>query len=55
MGWVWATEMGLAKVEAPGPAVGWCVGRRDVGRWVFENVVKGGGEGFEGKSVSLCY
>jgi hypothetical protein len=57
-GWVWATETDERRkkeVETLGPAVGWCVGRRDVGRWVFEKVVKVGGRELEGKSVSLCY
>jgi hypothetical protein len=53
-GWVWATETD-ERAEAPGPAVGWCVGRRDVGRWVYEKVVRVGGSGWEGKNVSLCY
>jgi hypothetical protein len=57
VGWLWDTqgEMGVEREKAPGPAVGWSIGRRDVGRWMFEKVVACGGNGWEGKSVSLCY
>jgi hypothetical protein len=55
-GWTWAMEadMGVEREEAPGPVVGWAIGRKDVGKWVYEKVVRTGGKGFEEKCVSLC-
>jgi hypothetical protein len=56
-GWTWTMEanMGVEREEAPGLAVGWAIGRRDVGRWVYEKVVRTDGEALEEKCVSLCY
>lgn len=54
IGWEWkGTELERdGEIEA-GPQLGWSVGRRDVGAFVFEKVVKEGG--WEGKCVSLTY
>lgn len=35
-------------------AVGYTISREDVGKWIFENVVQGGGQ-FVGKAVTLTY
>ncbi|KAF2789902.1 hypothetical protein K505DRAFT_283589 [Melanomma pulvis-pyrius CBS 109.77] len=48
-GWEWGVKTG----EEPGPALGYTVGRKDVGEWVFQEVIQKGG--WEGKCVSLCY
>lgn len=47
-------------VEDPGKGVesrevGYVISREDVGRWMFEELVRGGGKGFEGKMVSLTW
>ncbi|KAF2197659.1 hypothetical protein GQ43DRAFT_424123 [Delitschia confertaspora ATCC 74209] len=42
--------------EEKGPAVGWTISRRDVGGWIYEEVVKReGGGGWRGKCISLTY
>ncbi|KAF2193105.1 hypothetical protein K469DRAFT_551686 [Zopfia rhizophila CBS 207.26] len=48
-GWEW----GVKKEAELGPTLGWSVGRRDVGEWIFrECIVKGG---WEGKCATLTY
>ena len=47
-GWEWAGER---RGDEPGPQIGWTIGRKDVGEWVFRNVVVEGS--WEGKCVSL--
>lgn len=38
------------------PAVGYTISREDVGRWVFENLVRGDqGPGYVGKKVIITY
>ncbi|KAF2731524.1 hypothetical protein EJ04DRAFT_610438 [Polyplosphaeria fusca] len=51
VGWEWGEE---GKGEGQGPAIGFTVGRRDVGEWIFRRVVKEEGA-WEGKCVSLTY
>ncbi|KAF8245445.1 hypothetical protein K440DRAFT_634321 [Wilcoxina mikolae CBS 423.85] len=41
--------------DQEGEAVGYTVSRKDVGRWVFEEVVEGRGGEWNGKAVSLAY
>lgn len=54
VGWEWkGDETERAGVKEAGPQLGWSVGRKDVGAWVFEEVVKEGG--WEGRCVSLTY
>lgn len=54
VGWEWkGKETEMAGVKEVGPQLGWSVGRRDVGAWVFERVVREGG--WEGRCVSLTY
>lgn len=55
-GWEWGLQGEKACVEKEkevGPAIGWTIGRTDVGAWIFKNVVEEGG--WEGKCVSLTY
>ncbi|KAF2760586.1 hypothetical protein EJ05DRAFT_509106 [Pseudovirgaria hyperparasitica] len=56
VGWEYAGGQLTAdgKEEAPGPAVGYSVSRRDVGAWIAEEVVKGKGK-WDGRCVSLTY
>jgi hypothetical protein len=54
VGWEWkGTETEKAGVKEAGPQLGWSVGRKDVGAWVFEKVIQEGG--WEGRCVSLTY
>lgn len=56
VGWEYGIKDGKNEAEmAPEPAVGWSIGRKDLGLWLFEMVVKRNGGGLEGKCVSLCY
>lgn len=48
-GWEWVG----GGEGAPGPAVGYSVARADVGTWMYERVLKTGGEGWLGKAVTL--
>ena len=41
-------------VEAK-PAVGYTISRRDVGRWIFEEIVEKGGRKWVGEKVSITY
>lgn len=54
-----AEEQGQEVVRWGGesnPAVGYTIGRKDVGRWIFERVVKGEGEGLEkDRAFTLSY
>jgi hypothetical protein len=52
-GWEWGALDIEGKEEGPGPALGWSVGRRDVGEWVFRKCIVEGG--WEGRCVSLTY
>ncbi|KAL5424659.1 hypothetical protein PMIN04_003043 [Paraphaeosphaeria minitans] len=53
-GWEWGVQGEKGRVEKEvGPAIGWTVGRTDVGAWIFKNVVESGG--WEGRCVSLTY
>ncbi|KAI9317801.1 hypothetical protein DFJ73DRAFT_791649 [Zopfochytrium polystomum] len=45
---------GSGKGSASGPAVGYSISRKDVGGWIFENVVQGTGQ-WENRCVSLTY
>lgn len=55
-GWVWPDEQRkdkLAKGEKEaGPQIGYSITRADVGKWIFENLVRGGEDAF-GKCWSL--
>lgn len=54
VGWEWVGEERVRDgVVEVGPQLGWGVGRRDVGAFVFEKVVCEGG--WEGRCVSLTY
>jgi len=56
VGWEYGVgQEGKDGEKAPGPAVGWTIGRMDLGTWLFEKVVSKGGGGWEGRCVSLCY
>lgn len=46
---------GGAYGDVQGEAVGCTVSRKDVGRWVFEEVVRGQGGEWRGRGVSLAY
>jgi hypothetical protein len=35
------------------PAVGYSIRRADVGRWIFENIIKNDAQGWEGEMVTL--
>lgn len=49
-------DEGKVRVGSEGePVVGYTISREDVGRWVFEVAVRGGGEAWRGERVSLCY
>jgi hypothetical protein len=53
-GWEWGLQVEKReKGKEAGPAIGWMVGRKDVGAWIFANVVEDGG--WEGRCVSLTY
>ncbi|KAK2684464.1 hypothetical protein QWA68_016880 [Fusarium oxysporum] len=53
VGWEWGTDDGKGECEEPGPEIGYFVSRKDVGKWMFDNVVVQGG--WEGKCVYLTY
>jgi hypothetical protein len=58
VGWEWGAvdrtgRNGQVVETEPGPAVGYYVGRRDVGTWTFKKVIVEGG--WEGKCVYLTY
>lgn len=54
IGWEWKGEAREKEsVREAGPQVGWTVGRKDVGGFVFEKVIEQGG--WEGRCVSLTY
>jgi NAD(P)H-binding len=44
-----------AREAGPGPAVGYTIARADVGGWIFEELVKGNVEEWDGRCVSLTY
>ena len=50
----WERPPHLAGERGPGPAMGYFVGRSDVGNWIYEEVVKNG-QKWAGKCVSLTY
>lgn len=52
VGWEWCVEEN-AREKAPGPRIGWSMGRKDLGAWVYEHVIVKGG--WEGKAVTLTY
>lgn len=53
-GWEWGLQGEKKSGEKEiGPAIGWTVGRTDVGAWIFKNVVEEGG--WEGRCISLTY
>jgi hypothetical protein len=53
-GWEWkGAETEREGVKEEGPQLGWTVGRKDVGGFVFEKVIQEGG--WEGRCVSLTY
>jgi hypothetical protein len=48
--------IGLDKIRAgreQRPAVGYSIRKADVGHWIFENVIKNDGQGWEGEMVTL--
>ena len=50
--------LGPAKVRVGSerePVVGYTISREDVGKWIFENFVEGGGKGWVGEKISLTY
>jgi hypothetical protein len=49
----WELGNGGEARDAPGPAIGWTVSRKDVGGWVYKKAIVEGG--WEGRCVSLCY
>jgi hypothetical protein len=53
VGWEWFVEGPEGREQAPGPAKGWSISRKDLGGWVFRKTVVRGG--WEGRFVSLCY
>ncbi|KAI9359653.1 hypothetical protein DFJ73DRAFT_621845 [Zopfochytrium polystomum] len=55
-GWVPAdgVEVTGGDDSARGPAVGYSISRKDVGGWVFDNVIQGSGH-WENRCVSLTY
>jgi hypothetical protein len=53
IGWEWGIESPTEREQAPGPAKGWTISRRDVGGWVYQKAIKEGG--WEGRCVSICY
>lgn len=57
VGWEWGvkTEAKEEREKALGPAVGWSISRKDVGVWVYKNLVAEEGKRWEGKCVSLVY
>jgi len=52
-GWEWGIRGVEGREKEQGPALGYTVGRTDVGEWIFHEVVKKGG--FHGKCVTLTY
>ncbi|KAF2465715.1 uncharacterized protein BDR25DRAFT_294742 [Lindgomyces ingoldianus] len=52
VGWEWGVRKETQEKEL-GPALGWTVGRTDVGEFIFREVVVKGG--WEGKCVTLTY
>ena len=49
--------IGLDKIRVgkeQNPALGYTVRRADVGHWIFENVIKNGGQGWAGEMVTLA-
>lgn len=56
VGWEWFEgSMEMEGKQEKGPAIGYWVGRKDVGEWIFREVVEKGGEEWDGKGVSLVY
>lgn len=53
VGWVWGLPGDDGREKQIGPAVGWTIGRKDVGAWVYNNVIVEGA--WDGRCVSLCY
>ncbi|KAF1965798.1 hypothetical protein BU23DRAFT_519001 [Bimuria novae-zelandiae CBS 107.79] len=51
-GWEWGVA-GEGRAKEDGPAIGWVIGRKDVGAWVFKKVIQEGG--WEDRCVSLTY
>jgi hypothetical protein len=55
-GYVGRVKNGNAKWgDLAGEAVGYTISRKDVGRWIFEEVVQGRGGEWKGHGVSLAY
>ena len=51
-----SSGIGLDKIKVgkeQKPALGYSIRRADVGHWIFENVIKNGGQGWEGEMVTL--
>jgi hypothetical protein len=53
VGWVWGVESGQNREKELGQHIGWYIGKKDLGRWVFEKVIREGG--WEGRCVNLTY
>ncbi|KAF2127675.1 hypothetical protein P153DRAFT_368250 [Dothidotthia symphoricarpi CBS 119687] len=52
-GWEWGLDEARDGVKELGPMLGYSVGRKDVGEWIFKKCVVEGG--WEGRCVSLTY
>ncbi|KAF2817199.1 uncharacterized protein BDZ99DRAFT_456958 [Mytilinidion resinicola] len=52
-GWEWGIRGVEGRGKEQGPALGWYVGKTDVGHWIFQEVIKKGG--WEGKCATLTY
>ncbi|KAI9155677.1 Oxidase pynE [Paramyrothecium foliicola] len=53
VGWEWGVAQDAGSEREPGPELGYFVSRKDVGTWVFENVIVKGG--WDSKCVYLTY
>ena len=51
----WERHAADEREAGPGPAVGYTIARADVGGWIFEELVKGNVEEWDGRCVSLTY
>ncbi|KAH7305234.1 hypothetical protein B0I35DRAFT_516441 [Stachybotrys elegans] len=53
IGWEWGVESIKPNVNEPGPAIGYSISKKDVGLWIFTNLVTQ--SGWEGKCVYTVY
>ena len=52
-GWVWGGGDKAGREKETGYAIGYTVGKKDLGMWVYKKIIVDGG--WEGRCVSLCY